>query len=120
MAPTGPLKRRKQFNSHISLFAIKQYLSNGSYEPGATPIDKRAVRKRSLAFRVEDGELYYIHQPKRLDFEPPDPNEKKGLKLIIDKKDYRRVIMTPKQQTSLVSHMHISPTGRSILEGGHF
>ena len=106
--------RRKATNKHIHLLAIKQYLLHGTYASNATPIDKRAVRKRAESFKiVDESDLYYVVKPKRLDDEPPDPDPGSN------RANLRKVIFTPKQQMAMVSQMHVSHGGRPLLSG-HF
>ncbi|CAL1530702.1 unnamed protein product [Lymnaea stagnalis] len=97
--------RRKQGNTHISLAAIKQYLLYGTYPSGSTPSDKRSVRKRAESFKIEDGELYYIVRPKRVEGEPLDQNPG------ANKANLRKAIITPKNQLSVASLVHVQGGG---------
>ncbi|KAI8797492.1 Gypsy retrotransposon integrase protein 1 [Biomphalaria glabrata] len=98
-------KRRKQGNKHISLAAIKQYLLYGTYPSGSTPSDKRSVRKRAESFKIEDGELYYVVRPKRIEGEPLDQNPGAS------KANLRKAILTPKNQLSIAALVHVQGGG---------
>ncbi|KAH9513136.1 hypothetical protein Btru_035959 [Bulinus truncatus] len=97
--------RRKQGNKHISLAAIKQYLLYGTYPSGSTPSDKRSVRKRAESFKIEDGELYYIVRPKRIEGEPLDQNPGAS------KANLRKAIIMPKNQLSIATFVHVQGGG---------
>ena len=106
--------QRKATNTHISLLTIKQYLSEGTYDVGITPIAKRAVRKRAESFKIVNDELFYIHRPKCVDGESPDPDPGSN------SNNLRKVLMTSKDQLLNISKMHVASTGRSLLTGNHF
>ncbi|CAG5127814.1 unnamed protein product, partial [Candidula unifasciata] len=100
--------RRKHGNTHISLVDIKQYLLHGSYPIGLTPSDKRSVRKRAESFRIQDGELYYIVRPKRVEGEPVDSNPGDN------KANLRQAILTQKAQFALTSAVHVQNGGNHM------
>lgn len=101
--------RRKHGNTHISLAAIKMYLLHGTYPSGSTPCDKRSVRKRAESFKIEDGELYYITRPKRIEGEPVDPNPG------ANRANLRQAILTQKAQLALTNSVHVHSGGRPFL-----
>lgn len=49
---------------HVDLSAISHYLKCGQYPDGLSDSDKRGVRKRSKDFRLKDGALYFVRDPR--------------------------------------------------------